>query len=406
MKKLLLCTTVALTGFALSAPAHADGIKLDLAGHFKGYIDYLDQDTNGPDSSEQHVDILRETEIHFTGETTLDNGLTVGVHHEADLDNDLTNDAEDTFQTQKSYAYFSGYWGRVNFGKEDGADYLLEVAAPSADENYDGLRQYVNPVNYTLTSIGGHVPGRGALSYTPQVLDYADDATGYSNKLTYLTPVFAGFQFGGSYTPSVSNDLAGLPGGGINSALTGSHAFGNHAGDAAGAYGAAYEGSGRWEGQWRDFGLTAAGGYTHIELTDPAATAGFTNGERSDLVEYNGGLNVAFGPFNVGGVYTHTNDGLANNGEGRTWDLGADYTVGPFKLGASWLNNHQEEDIAASGVNAGSLRTNRYAGGVVYTYGPGMTFRGSVGYVRSVTDATGYSDVQGTDVLLGTQINF
>ena len=33
-------------------------------------------------------------------------------------------------------------------------------------------------------------------------LDYANDATGYSNKITYLTPVWSGFQAGGSYTPA------------------------------------------------------------------------------------------------------------------------------------------------------------------------------------------------------------
>src|ERR1035437_6693406 len=140
MKKLLLCTTVALTGLALATPAHADGIKLDLAGHFKGYVTWLSQDTSTV-ASERHLDILRETEIHFTGETTLDNGLTVGVHHEADLDSDFQG-GTDFFKTEESYAYFSGAWGRVNFGKEDGANYLLEVAAPSADENFDGLRQY------------------------------------------------------------------------------------------------------------------------------------------------------------------------------------------------------------------------------------------------------------------------
>jgi hypothetical protein len=29
------------------------------------------------------VDLLRDTEVHFGGETTLDNGLTVGAHIEA-----------------------------------------------------------------------------------------------------------------------------------------------------------------------------------------------------------------------------------------------------------------------------------------------------------------------------------
>src|ERR1035437_7162153 len=144
MKKLLMCSAAVALGLAVAAPAKADGIELDLAGHFKGYVTWINQDTE-VGTSERHLDILRETEIHFTGETTLDNGLTVGVHHEADIDSQYNgNGNADFFATEESYAYFSGAWGRVNFGKEDGANYLLQAAAPSADENYDGLRQYIN----------------------------------------------------------------------------------------------------------------------------------------------------------------------------------------------------------------------------------------------------------------------
>src|ERR1017187_10040835 len=150
MKKLLMCSAAVALGLAVAHPAKADGIKLDLAGHFKGYVTWENQDTE-TGASERHLDILRETEIHFTGETTLDNGLTVGVHHEADIDQQKQDWAApasfDTFLTEESYAYFSGDWGRVNFGKEDGANYLPQVAAPSADENFDGLRQYINPLN-------------------------------------------------------------------------------------------------------------------------------------------------------------------------------------------------------------------------------------------------------------------
>jgi predicted porin len=143
MKKLLMCSAAIALGLAVAAPAKADGIKLDLAGHFKGYVTWLSQDNTGAPTGtqERHFDILRETEIHFTGETTLDNGLTVGVHHEADIDSQnrdgFQGSGQDIFVTEESYAYFSGAWGRVNFGKEDGANYLLEVAAPSADENFD-----------------------------------------------------------------------------------------------------------------------------------------------------------------------------------------------------------------------------------------------------------------------------
>src|ERR1017187_5956727 len=165
MKKLLMCSAAIALGLAVAAPAKADGIKLDLAGHFKGYVTWLSQDTI-PGTNERHFDILRETEIHFTGETTLDNGLTVGVHHEADIDSQYNaaggNANGDRFATEGSYAYFSGAWGRVNFGKEDGANYLLQVAAPSADENFDGLRQYINPFNLRLTGVNGaNIGGTG-----------------------------------------------------------------------------------------------------------------------------------------------------------------------------------------------------------------------------------------------------
>ena len=117
--------------------------------------------------------------------------------------------------TKESYAYFSGAWGRVNFGKEDGAAYLLQVAAPSADASIDGLRQLVNPVNYALTNAGRNTGGalpqfthdgvRLSTWLDTFGLDYSNDVTGDYNKLTYLTPVFSGFQFGVSYTPDVNN---------------------------------------------------------------------------------------------------------------------------------------------------------------------------------------------------------
>src|ERR1039458_2106142 len=76
MKKLLMCTAAVALGLAVAAPAKADGIKLDLAGHFKGYVTWISQDTP-PDTNERHFDILRQTEIHFTGE--VDFGLTQDV---------------------------------------------------------------------------------------------------------------------------------------------------------------------------------------------------------------------------------------------------------------------------------------------------------------------------------------
>lgn len=335
MNKLMLgAAAVALT-LAVSPAFAADdaGVKLGLGGHFKGYVNYTDED------NVNSVDLLRETEVHFGGETTLDNGLTVGAHIEA------TADGADAFDTDESYVYMAGSWGRVNIGEEDGAAYLLQVAAPSADDNIDGIRQFIKP---------------DALS---GATDYANDLARNADKVTYLSPVFSGFQAGVSY--SVENSSAGSGGNRppVN-ASTGVLADSD-----------VMEAAVRYEGMVGSVGMIAGGGYT---------TAGDT-----DTDEWNLGADLDIGAFGLGAVYTTLD--VANT-DTDTMVFGADYTTGPFKLGASYLN--QDVD--------GGAETDRFAAGVTYSYGPGMTFRGSVGYKD--VDAT--VDTDATTVSVGTQINF
>ncbi len=374
MKKLLL--TTALVGVAFTAaPAMAE-VSLGLGGHFKGYMTYHDQDeVAGQDLNK--VDILRDTEIHFTGETTLDNGLTVGFHAETKANGGETSDFEE------SYLYMAGNWGRVNFGAEDGASYLLQVAAPAADTNVDGIRQYINPMN-----IGGF----------GVALDYAADASGYADKITYITPVFSGFQAGVSYTPEVAEAEIGATG---FDPVTGAPVLGvvgvggGYAGafgvrdNALAVFGEAYEGAVRYEGQFDAARVSLGGGYTHVE----AEAAGL-----DDRKAWNVGANVGFGPFNVGAAYV-TDNNATDSSDSDTFVVGVDYTTGPFVLGASYLNREDED----AGIGADDLETDRFSAGVTYTYGPGMSFRGSVHHVQA---DLGADDLDGTSVLLGTQVNF
>ena len=109
-----------------------------------------------------------------------------------------------------------------------------------------------------------------------------------------------------------------------------------------------------------------------------------------------------FAGFGLGVVYTADNYGLVEvagtTEEEETLVVGVDYDAGAFKLGASYMNVDNTWGVS-------NLDTNRYTGGVVYEYGPGMTFRGSVQYVEH-ENVGALGDVDGTAVLLGTQINF
>ncbi len=383
MKK-LLCSA-AVCGLALAAtPANAgDGLTLELGGWMKGYATWIDQDDAPAAGDARSLDIIRQTEIHFGGETTLDNGLTVGFHAETEADQ-----AESLF-VQESYAYFSGGWGRVNFGAEDGAAYLLQVEAPSADDNYDGLRQFLAPTNYTVA---------GATGLAGLVLDYAQDQTGYSDKVTYLSPIWNGFQLGVSYVPEVE-DISDVD---SVTDVSGSRGFGVAGDDLDDEYGQAYEGAVRYEGQFNNVGVIVGAGYTHVDLEDGTSV--------DDQTVYNGGIDLDIGPFGVGAAYKHDDFGREAGFDDaeQTWVVGVDYTTGPFKLGASYLNQDNTNSIVGDDGTDG-IETERYTGGVVYTYGPGMTFRGSVSFVDHENvplTGTTEDDLDSTSLLLGTQINF
>ncbi len=355
MKKLLLAS-VAISGLALAAaPAHAE-IDLELGGFFKGYGAFVDQDeATGVDVN--GFDILRSTELHVGGETTLDNGLTVGAHVEINVDQADTNTNID-----ESYVYFSGNWGRVNVGSEDGAAYLLQVAAPAADSNVDGLRQYIQPFAAT---------GLGATR-----LDYDVAPLTSTDNLTYLSPIFSGFQIGLTFSPDT--DAASALGGVGTST------------NAAGVTSETYEVAARYEGQFENVGVIAGAGYSYGAEDGSSATT-------DDVQTWNAGLDLDIGPFGIGAAYVTSNNGLDGASEADTDIIvvGADYTTGPFKIGASYYNNDTDN----------GTEYDRYTGGVVYEYGPGMSFRGSVQFLdRDNVSPT--ADTDGTAVLLGTQINF
>lgn len=443
MKRLLVGTAAIALGLSMSAPAQAaDGVKLGVGGYFKGYTSWLDQDeTTG--SSVDAFDILRDTEIHFTGETTLDNGLTVGFHTE------LLDDNGDNFATQESYAYFSGAWGRVNFGAEDGSAYLLQVSAPSADSNVDGLRQYISGTNFAAVGnlgtavtdlslqdlISGNaleddvisfgadaangggddiqVGAAGAGTGFLATLDYDHADSGFNDKITYLTPVLSGFQFGVSYTPNLDAAADGSDGN-----ILAPHPVGN----TAGTYDSTWELAGRWEGMFNDVGIAFGGAYSHTNFeslgafpanvvayedldNDAVVDAGEARASLDDVETWNVGLDLNWGAFGVGSAFRRSDLGVSDGFNNDTWVVGVDYTTGPYKLGASYLNTTQD-------VMSREVDVDRWTGGVVYTYGPGMTFRGSVSWLDAEENvgtnltAGANSDANSTNVLLGTQIDF
>lgn len=367
MKKLLLNGT-ALAGLALaiSATPAAAEIELGLGGHYSAYGIFASQDDGVGEAAAgaNDFDLQREGEIYFTGETTLDNGLTVGVEVQLEA-------SQDADQIDESYLYFSGNWGRVNVGSENGAAYLLQVGAPAVDANFDGIDPEYVAINTGANTISG-VTGRG-FNYGMGTDDRAD-----SERLTYLSPVFSGFQVGASYSPNITEDVgtrAGLP--------------------VPGAQEDELQIGARWAGDFEGAGIVLGAGWAQADDTTGVVGA-------DDRDQWNAGAQVNIAGFTVGAAYFQDNNGVSNDGDTTTWTAGVNYGFGAYTVGASYLATETEV-----GAGAGEDELDRVLVGGSYTYGPGLSFNGAVHFYDLEDNAgAAASENDATVVTLGTTVKF
>lgn len=388
MKKPAFALTALATLSALPFSAQAE-MALSLGGYFSGYGVWADNEI----ANTRTFDLRRDAEVHVSGETTLDNGLTVGFHTEQDLGG--------ATYTNEVYAYFSGNWGRVNFGTEDGAAYLLQVAAPSADNNIDGLRTYINAItakNVFFTGVFDGVPGLPlvkTMSYGHLSDPYGTEST---DRITYFTPKVGGFQAGLSYTPYISLFAA-------DTSATAAPDPDNQ----LSLFDDSWEASLRWDGSVGDLGISAGAGYSlaGLQAEHPIALGGTASTTAPRLSDgqnaWNAGLNLSWQNFSLGGSWLRINsenaNGLDLGSDTNTIDfvdyvdvaqdtiiLGTAWDNGPWHLGASWMNRHTGREASGTfGADDGVLREldaamTRYTVGAGYAFGPGMTVNAALAW--------------------------
>lgn len=359
MKKILLATTavaaVALaSGDAYAQSSAAGPIKLGLGGYFQFYGVFGQQDdgVGEPGAFRHNFDFKREAEIFFTGQTKLDNGLIVGV--------DVQLEAEScTDQIDESYIWFQGNWGRLILGSENSAAYLLAVGAPAIDGNFDG-----QDPNYRLFNgvVGDPrcVSGQGCSS----VDAWVPNVTGDSEKITYLSPRFAGFRVGASYTPDNSEEASSgqiAAKGGSFAGMPANNNIGQMSDDIAAAV--------NYEGKFGPASVEGAFSYERGQLEQNDAAGTF-----DDRQAWQAGIDVGWAGFHIGGGYFNDDNGFASDGTQKSYGVGLTYAIGPMTVGGSYLNSRRERGALSD------EKLDRYMIGARYALGPGIDLRTSVQY--------------------------
>jgi len=126
-KKLL---TVAIAG-AMAAPMTAQAVKYQLSGQVNRAVVFMD---DGQQSDVRNVDsITSGTRFRLRGSEDLGNGMKVGFYWELqtsssassgqrpDLDGDGTNGITSGSAIRQANVWFSGGWGKLTLGQQDGA---------------------------------------------------------------------------------------------------------------------------------------------------------------------------------------------------------------------------------------------------------------------------------------------
>ncbi len=341
MKYLFLGTTALVAAAIIAAPASAaERIQLELRGYHVGAISWTDLDDSGSDANE--INFGSDSEIHFRGSTTLDNGLQISFKAEMELEDnsDVDGDAD---QIDEVYIQFDGGFGRVQFGQNDGAMDQMHLAAPRLFRRHYANDPSMDP--FAPYGLRNRINSFGEFS--------GDDI-----KITYFTPQMNGLQLGFSYTPNpCKNDT------GFSSCVTSE--FGRNY----------WEIAGTWEMSLDNIEIGLSAGYGMGKQAN-------TSQEPNELTL---GANVGFGGFSFGGSYANKQTGGISS-EQDHWDIGAKYETGPWSFGLSYAN-------ADGDMDWGGVEDEEYISllaGARYMYGPGMHI--GFGIQTLDFDDTGTSD--------------
>ena len=147
MKKLLLGSTALVVGGLMAAPAMAaDPIKIGVGGYYTFYAGAGSIGStiagNGTVTTYTGLDFYQEGEIHFIGQSKLDNGTTVGLRVE--LEGWNPSSATANAQIDEAFLFAFGDWGRVEFGARDPGSYRMYYGTPSALIGFGAVQHNTN----------------------------------------------------------------------------------------------------------------------------------------------------------------------------------------------------------------------------------------------------------------------
>lgn len=380
-----------VTAAPTPAMAGAGGLSIRLGGYFAftgaGIQDDWDRarsrnSANGVNNAQarSRYDFRNDMELNVFVDGRTSNGLTYGAVLEFQMDNVVATSGDGTtvsFDEMYGYIGIDG-GGTFRFGQEDNAASLLQVRAP-ASQALGGDAEWDEFIVQT-----------GLADSSPYVISGINDGND-ATKVIYLSPQFAGFDFGLSYAANSGEGERTNNEGSTTSAQRDRLGIENEMSAAL-----------RYRGTFGPVGVIAGlGGQWASAPSLNAAGAAFGaigNPRAQSVTAYTAGLVLTGYGFSFGGEYTWGQYRGASVGrtavnagvDGSShYLIGATYTMGPLVFGAVFGQGFQGNGaVRLSGATGGTGanapvfrdlddRTQTLWGvGVAYNLAPGLVLFG------------------------------
>ena len=350
MRKALFGTAALVTGIMLAIGSAAAQVEIGISGSYNAAFAAASQDVDANDSG--HA-LRQSAEIHFSGSTTLDNGLTFGVHLELEGE-------QETDQMDETFIWVSGTFGRIVVGENDSASGVMGIFPASA-----GVWGVIWPEF-------GIVKGASV----GQAGNFGNSFDGDDEKIIWESPRVGGLRVGASYMPNAAGDGDD----------------GSTSDDDAGDYSQVVGLGLNWAGDMGDSAVAVGFGYNQ----------GQAEGGGEDRSDWVAGGSLSMMGVTVSGNYAVDDRGRDGDGDINSLAVGATYgglipgtTVG--------ITYGQTEDETANTTNSAvSL-------GARYTLGPGVSLRGEVQFwdiQDADSDTAGDQGNKATVGIMGVLIGF
>ena len=242
----LVAATMLVAGGAVAADKKMMKPSISVNGYYTVHMNgILDKDI-GVASDEidpPAIDVRSDSEVHFNGRAALDNGVKIHVRWELEGNSHTSggkpSPANGNDQIDEVYVTVSGSFGRIILGSTDNAAVKMLTGMTGAWATNVGQNFQFNSHAWIDTAPGA---GGGKFHVLQDARIREHGGGGDSEKLSYISPKFGGFQAGASYTPDADQDNHVIPN--INDrrhdGMVGAVSYTTKVGDVGAAVGAGY----------------------------------------------------------------------------------------------------------------------------------------------------------------------